>query len=93
MDFNLSKAVRSARAKLATVTAELEELEAVIEDANKQGKPGTEIVGLEEMCDILQVSMPTVRRYLKAGKLEPSYRKGKQIYWLRSELKDVLRNS
>lgn len=93
MNINLSKAVRQAREKLAAVTADLTELEAVIEDANKQGKPVTEIVVMEEMGDILQVSMPTVRRYHKDGKLEPSYRKGKQIYWLRSELKQVLRNS
>ncbi|WP_282782795.1 helix-turn-helix domain-containing protein [Phaeodactylibacter xiamenensis] len=93
MNVNLSKVVREAREKLASVTADLTELAAVIEDVNKQGKPGTEIIGLEEMCDILQVSMTTARRYHKDGKLEPSYRKGKQIYWLRSELKEVLRNS
>lgn len=93
MSKTLSKTVRSIRANLTKANADLAELEAVLEDMKQQGKPETEIVTIDEMADILQISITTLRRYLKAGKLEPAYRKGKQYYWLRSELQEVLRNS
>ncbi|MCB9298834.1 MAG: helix-turn-helix domain-containing protein [Lewinellaceae bacterium] len=45
------------------------------------------------MAEILSVSVNTARRWLHDGRLEPSYRKGRTYYWLRSDLDEILRNS
>lgn len=57
MNVNFLKVVREVCEKLVVVMVDLMELAVVIEDVNKYGKLGIEIVGLEEMCDILLVFM------------------------------------
>lgn len=86
-----------ARLKKAasSLTKDLSNLEGIVHEGEEAIKTADEqrIILIEEMAAILNVSLPTVRRWLHDGRLEPHYKKGRTYYWLRSDLNEILRNS
>ena len=86
-----------ARLKKAAsnLTKDLSLLEGIVQEGAKEVKTAEEqkIILIGEMAEILSVSVNTARRWLHDGRLEPSYRKGRTYYWLRSDLDEILRNS
>ena len=81
----IKREIARMRKKSAALTEELQKLEILL-DAEEDIANNRDLVTVEELADILDKSVRTVRRWMFDGKLDPYYKKGRQYYWLRSEL-------
>lgn len=86
--------VGKIRRRLSRLADELGDIEQVIADNTTatESDSDKDVVNLTEMADLLGVSLATIRRYIKQGKLTP-YRLGSKQYFLRSELPQILKEA
>ena len=85
----VQREVARMRKKASMLTEELRQLEAILAN-QKDDSEDREVIYVDELAAILGKSVTTIRRWISAGKLDPYYRKGRSIYWLRKELPKIL---
>jgi len=77
------------RKKVSSVSEELETIAAMVDESTGRTGSEKEIITIDGMAELLEVSPVTIRRYIKDGLLTP-YRIGNQMYFLRRELPQML---
>jgi excisionase family DNA binding protein len=90
----IAREIARIKRQASHLTEDLRQLENLLSDTTEKATKETEkeVILPEEMADILGKSVPTVRRWIKEGKLTPHYKNGRTHYWLRSELAQVLKS-
>ena len=75
------------------VKKELDNLKNLIQmDPKDSEKHNSDIISRKEVCEILQVSLPTLHNWNKSGILKNS-RIGRRVYYLKSEVLEKLNSA
>lgn len=91
----ISREISRLKKQALHLAEDLRQLEMMIQDADKTAKAEEvmDLIFIEEMAETYGRSVATLRRWMKAGRLQPFHQQGRKYYWIRSELPQVLKGS
>lgn len=83
---NLQRELARVRRQLANATNDLQSIEVAMAEKKPVQDEPSPYVFEEELMEVFGVSLHTLRRWRKAGKLHPFHQKGRRVFWMRTDL-------
>jgi hypothetical protein len=93
MSTPLSREVTRIKRQLTIAAKDLESLEAMLAEQRSNPAQGAEQEFLFEpdLAELFDRSVVTIQKWRKEGRLDPFYKKGRKIYWLKSDLPKIMK--